>query len=112
MSAMQNHAEAVWASVAAIPAGRVASYGQIAQLAGIPRHARLVGRILRELPTDTALPWHRVLRADGRIAFPEDSEKHLQQKTRLSSEGIQAQGGKVRMRDYQWQAETPCGPTS
>lgn len=56
------------AVVDSIPRGRVASYGQVAREAGLPRHARLVGRLLSTLPPKTALPWHRVVNSAGRIS--------------------------------------------
>src|SRR5690606_10628515 len=55
--------EEIWQWVAAVPPGKVASYGQIAALAGHPRHSRYVGKVLRELPPGSTLPWHRILRA-------------------------------------------------
>lgn len=51
-----------------IPRGKVASYGQIARLIGLPSHARFVGRTLRNLPRQTRLPWHRVVNASLRIS--------------------------------------------
>ncbi len=56
--------------VGAIPAGRVASYGQVARQAGWPRHARFVGRLMSTLPAGSALPWHRVIRGDGGLPSP------------------------------------------
>ena len=60
--------ERVWQIVAMIPRGHVASYGQIARLAGMPAHARFVGATLRNLPANTRLPWHRVVNAALRIS--------------------------------------------
>ncbi|HEY3895436.1 MAG TPA: MGMT family protein [Pseudonocardiaceae bacterium] len=80
--------------VAAIPAGSVLAYGEVAARAGLPGRARLVGRILAEDGHD--LPWHRVLRADGTPAA------HLvaEQLARLRAEGVLAAGGRVPMRRY------------
>ena len=89
-------------TIAAIPHGRVATYGQVAKLAGLPNHARYVGRILKQLPKDTQLPWHRVVSAKG-IAFPEGSPGWQRQKTRLEQEGVTVIGGQIRLRQYQWQ---------
>ena len=72
----------IYAIVRRIPAGRVASYGQIAELAGLPRRARQVGRALRLAPATLELPWHRVLRADGSIAFPPQSAPFKRQGSR------------------------------
>jgi methylated-DNA-protein-cysteine methyltransferase-like protein len=63
----------IYAVVARIPKGRVASYGQVAALAGLPRQARLVGYALNVLPADSDLPWHRVVNAEGRISLRADN---------------------------------------
>lgn len=86
-----------------IPEGRVASYGQIAALAGMPRHARLVGRTLRELPRDSRLPWHRVVNASLRISQRSGSGGHLAQKKRLLSEGVEFVGARIP-EAYRWDA--------
>lgn len=69
-----------------VPAGRTASYGGIARAAGVPGRARLVGWVLRNSETD--LPWHRILRADGRSAFAEGSTEWREQRARLAAEGL------------------------
>lgn len=86
--------ERVRGVVAAIPAGSVLAYGEVAARAGLPGRARLVGRILAEDGHD--LPWHRVLRADGTPA------PHLaaEQLTRLQAEGVLAENGRIPMRRY------------
>jgi alkylated DNA nucleotide flippase Atl1 len=88
--------------VAAIPAGSVLAYGEVAAKAGLPGRARLVGRILAEDGHD--LPWHRVLRADGTPA------PHLatEQLSRLRAEGILAANGQVPMRRYR-SLDPDCG---
>ncbi len=80
--------------VAAIPAGSVLAYGDVATRAGLPGRARLVGRILAEDGHD--LPWHRVLRADG-TPSPHIAAEQL---SRLRAEGVLAEGGRVPMRRY------------
>lgn len=82
-------------AVRAIPRGQVAGYGEVAARAGMPGRARLVARILSE-NSDPGLPWHRVLRADGRIAFPEGSEGHQEQLQRLREEGLEVKNGRVK----------------
>lgn len=69
-----------------VPAGRTASYGGIARAAGVPGRARLVGWVLRHAEMD--LPWHRIVRADGRSAFAEGSSEWREQRARLASEGL------------------------
>jgi methylated-DNA-protein-cysteine methyltransferase-like protein len=88
-------AERILAAVRAIPRGQVAGYGEIARRAGLPGRARLAARVLSG-NADPALPWHRVLRADGRIAFPEGSAGFREQSRRLRSEGVEVRNGRVR----------------
>lgn len=89
--------EKVRSTVAAIPPGSVASYGDIAELARAPS-PRLVGRVLAEDGSD--LPWHRVLRADGTPAH-HLAERQLEL---LRAEGVLADGQRVNMRKYRWDA--------
>jgi len=82
-------------AVRAIPKGQVAGYGEVARRAGLPGRARLVARLLSQ-NEDRRLPWHRVLRSDGRIAFPEGSEGWREQGARLRQEGVIVENGRVR----------------
>lgn len=75
------------ATIDAIPAGRVATYGQVAELAGLPGRARLVGKTLRELEDGTLLPWHRVIGSDGRLHTAGESAR--KQTARLHAEGVE-----------------------
>ena len=59
----------IWDTIRDVPKGSVASYGQIAEVAGIPRGARQVGYALRHLPDEHNVPWHRIIQASGKIAF-------------------------------------------
>lgn len=79
-----------------VPAGSVSSYGEIARRAGLPKRARLVAKVLASNDEDD-LPWHRILRADGRIAFPQRSPGRREQTARLQAEGVVVRGGKVRI---------------
>ena len=98
----RNAAERIRAVVAAIPPGRVASYGQVAKLAGQPGRARYVGRVLGQTPPERGLPWFRVVAAGGRIAFPHGTEARREQLARLKSEGISTSGGRVDMAAAGW----------
>ncbi len=89
----------VWQVVAAIPAGQVMSYGMVAKQCGYPSHARYVGWVLKQLPADTQLPWHRVVNAKGAIAFPAGSAAYCEQKQRLEAEGLTLINGRVRLSD-------------
>lgn len=91
---MHDVARRILAAVHAIPRGEVAAYGEVARRAGLPRRARLVARVLAR-SADPALPWHRVVRADGRIAFPVGSEGFDEQARRLFDEGVVVSRGRV-----------------
>lgn len=95
----------IWATIRDIPLGFVASYGQIAELAGISRGARQVGYALRLLPAGHDVPWHRVITASGKIAFSKGSNKFNEQVKRLMMEEVIVLGGKVNMRQYRWQPD-------
>ena len=101
----QKRMQRIWATVDDIPAGSVASYGQIADIAGFCRGARQVGYALRNLPEESAVPWHRVLQASGSIAFAEGSEQFNEQKKRLMIENVPTRRGKVDMKTYRWQPD-------
>jgi len=88
--------ERILAVIRAIPAGQVMGYGQVAARAGLPGRARLTARALG-MNDDPQLPWHRVLRADGRIAMPEGSRGWREQSQRLRAEGVVVERGRVRM---------------
>lgn len=92
----------IWGVVKRIPPGRVATYGQVARLAGLPGYARFVGTVLRDLPKDTRLPWHRVINAQGRISFPPGSDGHTRQSERLRREGVLALTGRRDLARYGW----------
>ena len=94
--------ESIWQVVAAIPSGQVSTYGQIARIAGYPNHSRQVGNTLKHLPKETRLPWHRVINAQGKISFPEDSEPYRMQRRRLEEEGVVFNSGKVALKEYGW----------
>jgi methylated-DNA-protein-cysteine methyltransferase-like protein len=93
---------AIHATVAKIPPGRVSSYGEIATRAGLPGRARLVGKALGKTPDDVELPWFRVLRSDGRIAFPPQSRPYREQRARLLVEGVRVERGRVDLARYGW----------
>ncbi|WOB49870.1 MGMT family protein [Xanthomonas hydrangeae] len=81
--------------IRAIPSGQIAGYGEVALRAGLPGRARLVARVLSG-NDDPQLPWHRVLRSDGRIASPEGSPGYQEQCQRLRAEGVAVEQGRVR----------------
>lgn len=95
----------IWETIQDIPHGRVANYGQIAEIAGIPRGARQVGYALRHSPQEMTLPWHRVITSSGKSAFDKDSRAFRMQRDRLAEEGVVMLNGKVDMSKYRWQPD-------
>jgi methylated-DNA-protein-cysteine methyltransferase related protein len=90
--------------VSRIPRGKVATYGQVAELAGLPRQARLVGYALNVLPDGSAVPWHRVVNAQGRISPRSNDLGHDQvQAQLLAREGIRLQKGVIALAQQRWQ---------
>ena len=96
----QNSQERVWQIVHQIPKDKVATYGQIASLAGIPRHSRLIARIMSGLPYNNRLPCHRVINSQGRITNPAKDRQQL----RLEEEGVTLINGRVSLKVYGWDA--------
>ncbi|MEM9255483.1 MAG: MGMT family protein [Pseudomonadota bacterium] len=91
----------IWQVIAAIPEGRVTTYGDVALRAGLPGAARRVGHVLKQLPDNTTLPWHRVINAQGRVSLPADAGKR--QRRRLEKEGVCFKpGGSVDLQRFRW----------
>lgn len=87
----------------AIPAGKVASYGQVADLAGLPGRARLAGKCMAYAPKEMKVPWYRVLRANGQLAFKAGSSNSLKQTGLLQEEGVAVINNRVNMDEFRWQ---------
>lgn len=115
MTADDGFLARVQALIARIPAGSVATYGQIAALAGHPRRARHVGQALAHTPPGRPLPWHRVVNAQGRISAREgrgddphrhrdQPVEHLQQRL-LEAEGVVFRAGRIDLDTYRWRPE-------
>jgi methylated-DNA-protein-cysteine methyltransferase-like protein len=98
----QSVPESILAAVRRIPRGKVCTYGNVAEVAGLPRRARLVGTVLRQTPTARGLPWYRVINAGGRISFPVGSDAYARQRHKLEAEGVVFAGGRVDLRRYGW----------
>jgi len=87
--------QAIWHVVCMIPRGQVSTYGAVARAAGFPGRARQAGLALRVAPKVLNLPWHRVVAAGGRIAFPRSSRAYHEQARRLRAEGVRVAEGRV-----------------
>ncbi len=95
--------ERIWAVVRRIPRGRVATYGQVATLAGLGRNARQAGYALHALPDGSPVPWHRVLNARGAVSLPPMSGADLTQRIRLEKEGVRFDArGRVDLARFGW----------
>ncbi len=96
----------IYATVDAIPRGRVATYGQVAREAGLPRNARQVGFALRHLPADSELPWHRVVNAGGEISGRGKPDKERRHRRLLEREGIDfGPRDRVDLRRFGWRPD-------
>jgi methylated-DNA-protein-cysteine methyltransferase-like protein len=98
-----NFFEDVYRTVRMIPAGHVATYGQIAAYLGNPRAARTVGWALHSMPGGTDIPWHRVINSRGRISPSPGGHRAAQQRAMLEDEGIIFdETGRIDLQRYQW----------
>ena len=95
----------IWHIVAMIPQGRVASYGKIADYAGLPGRARYVSKALKAAPEHLHLPWHRVINSQGKISFAVHSTPFQEQMELLRIEGIEVNRGKIKMSKFEWQPD-------
>ncbi len=105
---LDNRNQRVWRTVAQIPAGKVASYGQVAQLAGLVGRsaARQVGYALAALSAESEIPWHRVVNVAGRISARCDPDRPDHQRNLLEEEGIKfGLGGVISLERFAWRPD-------
>lgn len=100
--APESDAARIIAAIKRIPKGKVCTYGGVADVAGLPRRARLVGTVLRQTPASRGVPWFRVINAGGRISFPVGSDSYARQRKHLENEGVDFVGGRVDLNRYGW----------
>jgi len=99
---MDSFTKDVIDNIKAIPEGKVATYGQIAKLAGKPRGARQVARILHTMSEKHDLPWHRVINSQGKISL----QPPERQAARLIAEGVEVtNGSRVQLKQFQWEKD-------
>lgn len=104
---MAGFFEQVYRLVSLIPAGKVASYGQIAALLGAPHAARTVGWALHGLPENAEVPWQRVINCRGRITNTSSADSLSLQKTLLEAEGVRfGPDDRVDMAIHRWDGPT------
>ncbi|WP_371377151.1 MGMT family protein [Thalassotalea aquiviva] len=101
------HYQPIWHIVQLIPKGRVATYGQIADLAGLPGRSRFVGKALANAPSSLNLPWFRVINSQGKISFLPNSTRYKAQYELLQTDGIVLLNGKIKLSEFQWQPDLP-----
>jgi methylated-DNA-protein-cysteine methyltransferase related protein len=97
-------AAAICAVIRRIPKGWIATYGQVAAMAGLPRRARLVGQVLQELGPATDIPWHRVVNAKGQVSYAlsRNGSDDLQQRL-LEEEGVEFDdGNRCNLERFRW----------
>src|SRR5437660_1477860 len=86
-----------------MPRGRVATYGGIAELAGLEGHARQVGYALHDLPSNSGVPWHRVINAKGEISPRTGGDSHELQRMLLEAEGVELDlAGRIDLKRFRW----------
>jgi len=96
----------IYATVQDIPAGRVATYGQIANLAGLAGHARQVGYALHATPAKLAIPWHRVINSRGEVSPRSEPGWEGYQRHLLEEEGVEFNlRGRVDLKRFRWQPD-------
>lgn len=98
-------AEKIWQTVCQVPSGKVSSYGFIADLAGLPGRARLVGSIMQYAPDEMRVPWYRILKSNGQLAFPAGSSSAEKQKGLLQEEGVVVLNNRVNLKQFGWQPD-------
>jgi len=95
----------IYEAVRRIPVGKVATYGQVATLAGARGHARQVGYALHDLPDGAEVPWHRVINARGEISVRSSPGADVDQKSLLEAEGVEFDAhGKIDLSRFRWRA--------
>ena len=102
---MNDARQRIYTIVRSVPKGRVATYGQVAALAGLKGHARQVGYAMHALPVGTSVPWQRVINARGEISRRSQFGAEIHQRLLLEAEGVEFDWrGRVRLSRFQWRS--------
>jgi len=99
---MESNEQRILSVVRLIPMSMVASYGQVADLAGLPKRARLVSKVLKGTK-EKEIPWHRIVSSQGKISIPKSLPSHALQRQLLLDEGVDIKGNSVDMAKHRWQ---------
>tara|TARA_R110001592_G_scaffold346310_2_gene638838 strand:- start:21226 stop:21549 length:324 start_codon:yes stop_codon:yes gene_type:complete len=94
--------DAILITLANIPSGKVCSYGDIAKKSGYPGLARYVAKILKDLPGNSQIPWHRVINSQGKISFPVNSTMYCLQLSKLQKEGVLLSSSNTVPKEFFW----------
>jgi methylated-DNA-protein-cysteine methyltransferase-like protein len=104
---MRTNYQKIYDAVKRIPSGKVATYGQIAKLAGLAGQARMVGYALYSLPKGLDIPWHRVINAKGKISQLPDPEWRTKQRFLLETEGVTFDSSdQISLTRFQWSPDS------
>ena len=104
----QSSHQRIYAAVRRIPKGKVATYGQIAEVAGLSRQPRLVGYALHALTISSSVPWHRVVNARGMVSVRSDGVASLSQRLLLEREGVMFDArGRLSLERFGWRPTPP-----
>ena len=102
MTIYSQKAHQICQTVCRVPPGKVSSYGKVADLAGLPGRARMVGKVMQLAPNEMQVPWYRILKSNGQLAFKAGSENAKRQTGLLQEEGVVVLNNRVNMKQYAW----------
>ena len=97
-----SKADTILITLANIPFGKVCTYGDIAKRSGYPGLARYVAKILKDLPHNSKIPWHRVINSQGKSSFPTNSSMYSSQLSKLKEEGIVLSATNIISKEFFW----------
>ena len=102
MTIYTQKAQQICKTVCHVPYGKVSSYGKIADLAGLPGRARMVGKVMQLAPAEMKVPWYRIIKSNGTLAFKAGSESAKRQTGLLQQEGVVVLNNRVNIKQFGW----------